>query len=98
MENHYQEALKQAKRLENDIKNLLDDKNHSISRSLLDQSRKLVSDINAKRSPQSLESHLKSLQALLHQARDQGELIMDQRHISSLHGGYEDLLIQMRRI
>lgn len=96
MDQEYEEALHHAKRLENDIKNLLDDKNHPVGRSLLDESRRLVSEIDARRDPRSLEERIKSLLKLLHHAKEEGEAVIDQRHILSLHHGYEHLQRELR--
>lgn len=98
MDQEYKQLRHHAGDYENQIKNLLDDKTHSIGRSLLDEAKKLVSEIDAKRGPRQLENRVKTLLRLLHEAKGMGEQIMDQRHITMLHHGYEHMLMALRKL
>ena len=97
MDEHYKEVRHHAADYENQIKNLLDDKSDPIGRGLLEKSRLLVSEVEAKRKPRQLENRIKEILHLLHEAKEMGEAIMDQRHISFLHHSYEHLGLQLRK-
>lgn len=96
MHEDYSHIYKTAVSLENDIKNLLDDKNHHIGRDLLEKSRQLVSEINQKKKPRQIENRVKEIVGLLHQSKQYGEQIMDIRHSESLHHSYEHLQMELR--
>lgn len=98
MDQAYKQLRHQAADYENQIKNLLDDKTHPIGRGLLDEARQLVNEIDAKRGPRQLESRVKTILHLLHQAKSLGEQIMDQRHITMLHHSYEHMTMELRKL
>lgn len=97
MAEDYGHVMNAAKDLENQIKNLLDDKNHPIGRSMLEQSRLLVSDISQKKKPRQLEERVKNLINLAHHSKEHGEAIMDIRHSEHIHHGYEHLQMELRK-
>ena len=97
MADNYGHILNTAKNLENQIKNLLDDKTHPVGRSMLEQSRQLVSDISQQKKPRQLEERVKVLIDLMHHSKEHGETIMDIRHSEGLHHGYEHLQMELRK-
>ncbi len=98
MDQEYKKLRHHAADYENQIKNLLDDKQHAIGRGLLAEAKNLVSEIDRGRSPQQLESRVKAIMHLLHEAKAMGEQIMDQRHITMLHHDYEHITMALRKL
>jgi hypothetical protein len=97
MANDYHHIYQTSVSLENNIKNLLDDKNHHIGKDLLEKSRLLVSEINQKKKPRQLENRVKEIVGLLHHSKEYGELVMDIRHSEFLHHSYEHLQMEIRK-
>jgi hypothetical protein len=96
-ENQYKEALKTAQNLEYKIKDLIDDKQHSISQSLFSESKRLVDELENKKNPRSLEDQIKGIITLLHHADQEGETVMDHRHADMLHHEYEHFMMSLRK-
>lgn len=93
----YKEALKHAENLEHKLKDLIDNKQHSISQSLLSEAKRLVDELENKKNPRSLEDRVKSIMTLLHHADQEGEAVMDHRHSQSLHHEYEHFMMSLRK-
>jgi hypothetical protein len=87
MSNH-EEMLKQAERIRNNFKDLVDQPNTSEAQSIRNEIEGLVSDLRAKKDGRSIENRLKNLE---HHLKGLNQEIMDFRHSNQIAGMCEDM-------
>ena len=93
----YKEALKHAQKLEFRVKDLIDDRMHTISQSLMRESKQLVDLLENYNNPRSLEVQVKKIMQLIHHANQDGDTVMDHRHANGLHQEYEHFQMSLRK-
>ena len=84
----HDEMLKQAERMRNNFKDLVDLPNESEARYLRQEIEGLVSDLSAKKSGMAIDNRLKNLE---HHLKELNQEIMDFNHSNMLAGMCEDM-------
>ena len=94
MSNHDQLA-KQAERVRNNLRDLLDQPDHSQARSVRQHVEALISELKQKKSRETIDSRLKTLISNLERVEEE---VMDFRHSNQLKGLCEDMRRETQKL
>lgn len=93
----YQDFLKSCQSLQYKVHDRMDDKNSSIGRALIAETKNLIEEIEMQKNPKTLEEKVKHIQSLFHKAKEEGDAIMDYTDISFFDESYEHLKLTLRK-
>ncbi len=97
MDTQYKTAHKQAEMLKNKALDLLDDKEHSHARELISSAQEIMTNLQVKLNPRSVEDKIKRLVRHLEEMKQAGDAVMDFQHLDFLKRHYEELGRDMRQ-
>lgn len=93
----YEVAHREAERLHNKVKDLIDDRTHHLGRELLEIGHRITTEIRLQKNPRSIEGTVKAMVQALERVRTHGDQVMDFRHTDMFIGGYESLQGNLRK-
>lgn len=89
----YDDLLRQAERMRNNFKDLVDQPNESEARYLRSEIENLISELKAQKSGDAIERRLKNME---HHFKELNQEVMDFRHSNQLAGMCEDMMHHTR--
>ncbi|HSW65827.1 MAG TPA: hypothetical protein VLI54_01650 [Bacillota bacterium] len=93
----YQPLYQQARSLQNQVHDTIDNPNHPSALVLREQMQHLVDDIEVRKNPRDLENRIKTIQHSMLEARSQTHSFMDSSHADHFHRTYEQMRENVRR-
>lgn len=97
MNDEYKSVYRQADRLRQQFRALLDDSNASEARTLYSGLDQLAENFEMQKSPRSLEEMAKRLSEEFKQANSQPVEFMDPRHLNDFKNGLEQIAHEVRK-
>jgi hypothetical protein len=93
----YQPLYQQARDLQFQVHDALDDPNHPTAFVLKQEMQHLMDDIEVQRNPRDLENRIKIIQHSMLEARTNPNSFMDSQHADYFHHNYEQMRQNVRR-
>jgi hypothetical protein len=92
----YQPIYQQARTLQNQVHDAIDDHNHPAAHVLRQEMQHLVDDIEVRKNPHDLEDRIKIIQHTMLEARSNPHTFIDSSHADHFHHSYEHLRQNVR--
>jgi hypothetical protein len=93
----YQPLYQQARDLQFQVHDALDDPQHPTAFALRQEMQHLVDDIEVRKNPRDIENRIKTIQHTMMEARTQPHSFMDPSHADYFHHTYEQIRENVRR-
>ena len=91
MDQDYKKAHKKAESIRNQIRDVIDDHQHTDAARLMQQAQELMTCLQNKQNPRTAEDRINQLIKHLEEMRREGDEVMDYSDIDSLRKKFEEL-------
>lgn len=92
----YQPIYQQARNLQYQVHDTIDNHNHPSAVVLRNEMQHLVDDLETRKNPRDIENRIKTIQHTMLEARTQAHSFMDPSHADHFHRTYEQMRGQVR--
>lgn len=97
MDRTYQQHQQRARRLEDQVKDMMDDHNHPQARLLHEEFRRLTEDFEQQKNPRSIEARMNTIERQLQQAEHSNDRFMNVNHVTGLQDHVRDWKQEVRK-